>query len=71
MEEVKNNCAIEANKTDMENTVKSIIEKMEEFKKDSEKSVKGNKAAGVRARKLSLEIEKDMKAYRKLSILCK
>lgn len=71
MEEVKNNCTTEANKTDMENTVKSIIEKMEEFKKDSEKSVKGNKAAGVRARKLSLEIEKDMKAYRKLSILCK
>lgn len=71
MEEIKNNCATEANKTDMENTVKSIIEKMEEFKKDSEKSVKGNKAAGVRARKLSLEIEKDMKAYRKLSILCK
>lgn len=38
------------------------------FAADAEKSVAGNKAAGARARKTSLEIEKALKEYRKASI---
>lgn len=40
-----------------------------EFIKNADDNVnKGNKAAGVRARKASLELEKLMKEYRKRSI---
>ncbi len=40
-----------------------------DFKADStQQEEKGTKSAGIRARKLSLEIEKRMKAFRKLSI---
>lgn len=56
------------NKQLMSDLVNAFVERVEEFKKDSEKSIKGNKAAGIRARKLSLEIEKRMKEYRKLSL---
>lgn len=50
-----------------------LIEKIntltEEFKKDAALQVEnGNKAAGTRARKASLEIEKLMKQFRKDSI---
>lgn len=40
----------------------------EGFKKDAEKAANGNKAAGARARKASLAIEKKMKEFRKLSL---
>lgn len=43
-----------------------------EFIKNADDNVnKGNKAAGVRARKASLELEKLMKEYRKRSIPAK
>lgn len=49
-------------------TVK-IQEAYEAFAKDANAQIKnGNKAAGARARKASLEIEKMMKEFRKASI---
>lgn len=67
MDEMNTNGNVD-NKQLMSDLVNAFVESVEEFKKDSEKSMKGNKAAGVRARKLSLEIEKRMKEYRKLSL---
>ncbi|MGM9860696.1 MAG: histone H1 [Muribaculaceae bacterium] len=53
--------------------MKELIEKVAElyaaFSKDATAQVEnGNKAAGARARKASLEIEKAMKAFRKASL---
>ena len=46
-----------------------IQSKMTELSKDMEPNVhKGNKSAGVRARKATLELENMFKEYRKLSI---
>ena len=50
-----------------------LVEKMradaEAFFADAQSQVeKGNKAAGMRARKLSLELEKTLKEFRKKSI---
>lgn len=46
-----------------------IIDAMKEFAENAKNNIqKGNKAAGVRARKASLEIEKLLKEYRKASI---
>lgn len=39
-----------------------------QFKADADRNIRGNKTAGVRARKVSLEISKLMKDYRKMSI---
>lgn len=53
----------------MEKLVSEILAKMEVFKTDAALQVeKGNKAAGTRARKVSLEIEKLMKQFRKDSV---
>ena len=53
----------------MEQLVKELEAKMAEFAKNAADQVeKGNKAAGARARKASLEIEKLMKQFRKASI---
>ena len=53
----------------MEQLVKELEAKMAEFAKNAADQVeKGNKAAGTRARKASLEIEKLMKQFRKQSI---
>lgn len=53
----------------MEKSVTVLEEKMQDFLKDAkEQAVKGNKAAGMRARKASLEIEKLLKQFRKDSI---
>lgn len=47
----------------------NIQSKMAELTKDMERNVQaGNKAAGVRARRTTLELEKMFKQYRKLSI---
>lgn len=47
----------------------NIQSKMAELTKDMERNVQeGNKAAGVRARRTTLEREKMFKQYRKLSI---
>lgn len=53
--------------------MKELIEKIaiefETFKLDAElQTEKGNKAAGTRARKVSLEIEKLLKEFRKTSL---
>lgn len=53
--------------------MKTLVEKVaslyEEFMKDATAQVEnGNKAAGMRARKASLEIEKAMKEFRKASL---
>lgn len=53
----------------MKNLVNKIHEEWEQFSENSTAQVeKGNKAAGARARKASLEIEKLMKDFRKKSI---
>ena len=47
----------------------NIQSKMADLTKDMERNVQeGNKAAGVRARRTTLELEKMFKQYRKLSI---
>lgn len=53
----------------MKDLVGQFLAKVEEFKKDASAQVEsGNKAAGTRARKTSLEIEKMMKEFRKASL---
>ena len=53
----------------MNELVAKINETFEAFSKDAELQVeKGNKAAGTRARKASLELEKLMKEFRKVSV---
>lgn len=53
----------------MEKLLKEIQGKLEEFAKDAQAQVeKGNKAAGTRARKASLELTKLFKEFRKQSI---
>lgn len=53
--------------------MKELVEKLAamcaEFAKDANAQVEsGNKAAGTRARKVSLDIEKALKEFRKVSI---
>jgi len=53
----------------MENLVFKIKEAFDSFAKDANAQIeKGNKAAGTRARKASLELEKMMKEFRKASL---
>lgn len=53
----------------MEELLKNIYAQMDAFKTDAELQVsKGNKAAGTRARKASLALEKLMKEFRKVSV---
>ncbi len=53
----------------MKELVDSIKAQMEAFAKDADAQlVKGNKAAGTRARKAALQISKMMKEFRKLSV---
>jgi hypothetical protein len=53
----------------MENLLVTIQENFTSFKKDATAQIeKGNKAAGTRARKISLTIEKALKEFRKKSI---
>lgn len=53
--------------------MKELVEKIQalyaEFEKDATaQAEKKNKAAGARARKVSLSLEKELKAFRKISI---
>jgi len=53
--------------------MKALVEKinanLEVFKANAEaQAVKGNKAAGARARKAALELMKDLKEFRKISV---
>ena len=53
----------------MKELVSKINELCAAFKADAEAQVvKGNKAAGARARKASLELEKVLKEFRKISV---
>ncbi|MFI3240193.1 MAG: histone H1 [Bacteroidales bacterium] len=53
----------------MKELLSEIEAAMAAFSKDATANVmSGNKAAGTRARKVSLEIEKKMKQFRKVSI---
>ena len=53
----------------MKERVKKIEETMDLFKVNAEAQVvKGNKAAGARARKAALELMKDLKEFRKASV---
>ena len=53
----------------MEKLLNDIKAQVEEFIKDADlQAEKGNKAAGMRARKASLELEKMLKEFRKVSI---
>ena len=52
--------------------MKELVEKINAtwavFAENAEKNVAGNKAAGTRARKASLELEKFLKEFRKASV---
>ena len=52
--------------------MKELVEKIHAawavFAENADKQLAGNKAAGARARKASLEIEKALKEFRKVSI---
>lgn len=52
----------------MKDLVGKIIALSEEFRMNAEKNVTGNKAAGVRARKISLELGVLLKDFRKESV---
>lgn len=53
----------------MEELITRIAEQCTAFNADAHaQAEKGNKAAGLRARKLSLEIEKNLKEFRKQSL---
>ena len=53
----------------MNNLIEKIAVAYNAFQKDADAQAEsGNKAAGARARKASLEIEKMMKEFRKVSI---
>ena len=53
----------------MDKLVKAIKADFEAFFEDASAQVeKGNKAAGMRARKVSLDLEKKLKEFRKVSV---
>ena len=53
----------------MKELVEKINAEVAEFAKNAEAQlVKGNKAAGARARKAALELMKDLKEFRKVSV---
>ena len=53
----------------MENLVAKIKEELNVFVENADAQVeKGNKAAGARARKAALELMKDRKEFRKISV---
>lgn len=52
----------------LDNIVAEINNKTAEFQNNATLNLNGNKSAGARARKASLELEKLFKQYRKLSI---
>lgn len=57
------------NRNIMKNLVENLSQLFADFSKDANTQVEnGNKAAGQRARKVSLEIEKALKEFRKVSI---
>jgi hypothetical protein len=56
----------------MKELVEKIYANFDAFKGDADAQLnKGNKAAGARARKVALELMKDLKEFRKQSVLQK
>lgn len=53
---------------ELETIVEDINSLMDKIKADNEKNLKGNKAAGARARKNSVELGKKLKVFRELSV---
>ncbi len=54
----------------MKELVEKINASIEAFKANAEAQVvKGNKAAGARARKAALDLMKDLKEFRKVSVI--
>jgi hypothetical protein len=52
----------------LKKTVDELGVLVDGFKQEAQESLKPNKAAAKRARKLSLEIDKKLKIYRKQSV---
>lgn len=52
----------------MKELIERITTSVAAFKNESEKEMCGNKSAGVRARRISLDIERMLKEYRKQTI---
>lgn len=52
----------------MEELANKIKETAADFFTELDKNLAGNKAAGLRARKASLELDKLLKEYRKVSV---
>lgn len=52
----------------MESTREKIVGMFQDFETESGKADEGNKSAGVRARKISVEIAKLFKTYRKETV---
>ena len=52
----------------MEDLVVTLSAKLNQFIEEARQGLRPNKAAAKRARKLSLEIEKQLKEYRKASV---
>lgn len=53
---------------DLKVIVNEINDLMDAIKSENEKNINGNKAAGRRARKISVELGKKLKAFRSISI---
>lgn len=53
---------------ELKDIVTAINDRTDTFRINASISLSGNKAAGARARKASLEIEKLLKEYRRLSV---
>mgnify|MGYP001048604371 CR=1 FL=1 len=52
----------------MDKEYNDILESIENFKENHQKNSDGNKAAGLRARKVATELKKLLTEYRKSSI---
>ncbi len=52
----------------MKKLIEDIQTTFESFQKDAATQLDGNKSAGTRARKSSLELEKQLKEFRKVSV---
>lgn len=53
----------------MKELVEKITAEFAAFEKDAKSQIeKGNKAAGTRARKFALQLSKDLKEFRKVSV---
>lgn len=52
----------------MQEITEKVYKLIDEFKANNDKNLSGNKAAGKRARKISVELGKTLFEYRKVSV---